>query len=229
MKFTAIVAAAAAGCVQAQLVCDVLPGMVSLDIQDNQCCAAAIVVVAGGAISTGQGGMLGGKCLHTENAAYAAFFPDGCTDCTQPGDAENIPNCIPNGTPSIPDSMAGLEILCCKEVEGVLCHQSIVAGAGTGSGGVNGMVVGAMDADADGGVDACATVVCPAPTPSPPTHMPTASPPTKTPTHAPTDPPTLSPTATPTTTATPTIMSGASTTALSLVAGAVCAVAGLVM
>jgi hypothetical protein len=186
MKFTAIVAAAAVGSVQSQLVCDVLPGMVSLDTQDNECCGAAIALVSAGAIAGGMGGMLGGACLHMGN--YAEFFPDGCTDCTPPGDAENIPSCTAGSSPTLTTMAAAQVALCCKEVEGGLCHRSIVAGAGTGAGAMNSQVVGGFDEDGDGDVDLCAEIECV----SGPSFAPTASPPTNAPTPAPTLAPTTS-------------------------------------
>lgn len=193
MKFTAIVAAAAVGSVQSQLTCDVLPGMVSLDTQDNECCGAAIALVSAGAIAGGMGGMLAGACLHMTN--YAEFFPDGCTDCTQEGDAELIASCTPGSSPTLTTMAAAQVALCCKEVEGGLCHESIVAGAATGAGAMNSQVVGGFDADGDGSVDLCADITCGTPsppTPSPPTDAPTPSPPTNAPTPAPTVAPTTS-------------------------------------
>jgi hypothetical protein len=141
-----------------QQVCDWLPGMVSFDTQDNECCGAAIAIVSAEAIAGGMGDMLGGACLHMTN--YADFFPDGCTDCAQPGDAENIPWCTPGSSPTLTTLAAAQVALCCKEVEGGLCHQSIVAGATTGAGAMNSQFVGAFDWDGDGNLDLCAEVEC---------------------------------------------------------------------
>lgn len=236
MKFTAILAATALATVHGQDVCDILPGMVSLDTQDNQCCGAAIVLVASGAIAGGMGGIIPGCLLD----GYADFFPDGCTDCTGSNDA-GITNCVDGKSPAIENVVPASVYLCCTEIDGVLCEASIVAGAGTGSGGMNGQVIGGFDGDNDGHVDLCADVPCGTPsppTPSPPTSQPTNSPPTNSPTPAPpTNAPTAEPTASPTMapptleptlspTPSPTVpISGASSTSVSMsfVAGVILA------
>jgi hypothetical protein len=182
MKFTHALFAAVVGSVQSQLTCDVLPGMVSLDTQDNECCGAAIVLVSAGAIAGGMGGMLGGACLHMTN--YAEFFPDGCTDCTQPGD-DDIERYTPGSSPTLTTMAAAQVALCCKEVGGGFCHQAIVAGAATGAGAMNSQVAGGFDWDGDGNVDLCADAWCgptAPPTPAPPTASPTPAPPTASPT-----------------------------------------------
>ena len=88
LKFLAVMLAVAClaqqanSCAGPAQVCDVLPGMVSLDVQDVKCCGAATVSIVAGAIGSGMGFMLGGQCLHEA----AGCFP-ACTDCTQEGDA----------------------------------------------------------------------------------------------------------------------------------------------
>jgi hypothetical protein len=198
--------------VTAQKTCDVLPGMVSLDKQNDECCGAAIALISAGAIGAGMGGMLGGKCLHMTN--YAQYLPLGCTDCKGPNDSA-ITKCAPGSSPKLETLMAAKQIMCCNQYAdfGGLCEAAIIKGAATGAGAMNSQVVGGFDSNKDGKMELCADAVCvvAAPPSGAPTKAPTKAPisaptqptnkPTKAPTKSPT-PPTKAPTKTPTKTPT---------------------------
>jgi hypothetical protein len=109
MRVTAVVAATAFVCVQGQLVCDMLPGMVNLDIQNDPCCGATIAIISAGAIMQNMGALLGDTCRHM--ISYAEYFPDGCTDCTEDGD-DQIPNCYAGSSPSLVTMAAASTFLC---------------------------------------------------------------------------------------------------------------------
>jgi len=209
MKLTPVLALAASALytvTDAQLVCDVLPGMVSLDTQADECCGAGIILVSAGAIGGGMGGMLGGKCLHM--GKYASYFPGGCTDCKGPNDSA-ITKCTAGSSPTLEMMMAARTIMCCSEYPdyGGLCQTAIIKGAKTGSGAMNSQVVGGFDSNGDGVMELCAEVTCPAAGTAAPTMAPTKAPtkepkpPTDAPTKAPTPPtnkPTMAPTKAPT-------------------------------
>ena len=147
MKLTRSLALAAStlyAVTDAQQVCDVLPGMVSIDTQADECCGAAIILVSAGAIGGGMGGMLGGKCLHM--AKYSQYFPGGCTDCTGPNDSQ-ITKCTKGSSPTLESMMAAQRVMCCNEYPdyGGLCQTAIIKGSKTGSGAMNGQVVGGFD------------------------------------------------------------------------------------
>jgi hypothetical protein len=172
MKLTptlALVASTLYAVTDAQLVCDVLPGMVSLDKQADECCGAAIALISATAIEVGMRSLLQGKCLHMDK--YSQYFPEGCTDCKGPNDSM-IKQCAAGSSPKLEVMAAAQKVVCCKEYAdyGGLCGDAVIKGGGTGYGAMNGQVLGGFDANKDGHVDLCATVQCVAA--APPTNAP---------------------------------------------------------
>jgi hypothetical protein len=167
MKFAAVLALSLGGA-NAQLVCDIiLPNMVSIDIQNDECCAAANVLLSASVIASGQGMMLQGQCLHQRQ--YSQYFPEGCTkDCAGPTD-DAILNCVAGSSPKINVLYAAQHVACCNVYEdyGGSCQSAIFAGAKTGTGGMNAVAFGEFDQNGDHVMDFCVDFPCP--TDPPPT------------------------------------------------------------
>jgi hypothetical protein len=165
MKFAAVIAFSL-GAANAQRVCDIIPGMVSIDTQNDECCGAAIILVTAGAIGGGMGGMLGGECSHMQH--YSQYFPEGCTDCNGPNDS-GILKCTAGSSPKLEVLHAARHVACCNVYTdyGGSCQSAIINGAKTGAGAMNGQVIGGFDANKDNLLDLCSEFACP--TDPPPT------------------------------------------------------------
>jgi len=141
MKISAAVLASAAVIVNGQEQCTVLPGMVSLGMQDPVCCASATALIAQTAISQGMGGMI-------QNCEIGDYFSDG--PCA--GDGKSPTDTV---------LLEGRINLCCLVLDGTLCStQILIGGAGDATGSMNSMVPSTFDTDGDQVFDMCADVQC---------------------------------------------------------------------